>query len=95
MPLCDLGWDLLSVFGQLAPRGAVSTCVACSAAVERARTVVEGMVEKKRPRDSSKDLPFSRDAKKIFETALLVRAGCTRCLPACLKGCDSNWGGGW
>ncbi|GAB4819073.1 hypothetical protein N2152v2_006119 [Parachlorella kessleri] len=39
--------------------------------VERARSVVENMVGKKRPRDSSKDLPFSRDAKKIFELALV------------------------
>ena len=28
---------------------------------------------KKRPGDSSKDLPFSREAKKVFELALLVR----------------------
>lgn len=40
--------------------------------MERARTAVEALVGKKRPRDS-KDLPFSRDAKKVFETALLVR----------------------
>jgi hypothetical protein len=42
--------------------------------VERARAVVENLVGKKRPRDSSKDLPFSRDAKKIFETALMASA---------------------
>lgn len=41
-----------------------------TAAVERARPVVEEMLGKKRPRDNSKDLPFSREAKAIFETAL-------------------------
>ena len=44
--------------------------------------MVESMVGKKRPRDSSKDLPFSRDAKKIFEMALVVRAQPTTVLLA-------------
>lgn len=39
--------------------------------IDHARNVVEAIVGKRRPRENSKDLPFSRDSKKIFEVALM------------------------
>lgn len=39
--------------------------------VDKARSVVEGMQGRKARKEQPKDLPFSRDAKKVFEAALM------------------------
>lgn len=57
-----------------------------SITLEGAREIIEGMSSKQKKREV-KELPFSRDSKRVFETALTVtsRVGlCSTSVPSCV-----------